>query len=1350
MSANESIFPPPIIRTSEQVIKAPQQEGPLRANRENRLPVDDMASSQRRGARSTKASSVSMDRDRDQNRKRKAGPPVDQPPAHRHRFNQRSNGALKDEAHVHENFKVPQPADYPSLSPLLFRKPKEYIHNKLQRFARVQSSFRNIDRSAVHCALRCVFKDGADPIENIEGEGLNRRAAEQAAYSHLLAHIHQAGMMLDLFGSAKDFQLDRNTLAAEADAKMDIYNYAARFDCLPTIEINHEQKRRAVGKARQVVSATVTLPEQSISVIGRGLDVRSAEIAAAIKFKEAAERFHAQHGSESIIIKDTNSLTTANARQFFDFYKIIHPDSRFELATEALKGSRISGGLTEARAVLNGTLVGSAVQMSSKKRAEDLAYLTAAIAIKKQEPSVYPRFLKAFKAGNGQILKPLAPATLLVERDCLLAMQDTLLSARDAGLPDEVRDIQSDEDKPEARRGGFGRRALEPSEVQSRNTLLQQKFVEYLENPSLTDLRKRRSDLPMNQYLTQVLGQVEQNMYSIIIGATGSGKTTQVPQILLERAISEGEGATCNIICTQPRRIAATSVARRVAEERNENLRDTVGYHVRFDSKIPTYGGGITYCTTGILLQQLQNSPDEVMDRISHLVIDEVHERDILIDFLMIILKKVIAQRLADSKTVPKVVLMSATMDSDLFASYFGSTSGSAEPLPCPTLSVPGRTFPVKERFLEDIMGELTTQYTPAQLSHLKHDRDTRDYTEAEEKFANDNSQNVKRDTDNVSQPEDFAIDWKQERKITSAGTTVTVNEKEEALVPHSLVAAIVAHVIKTTTEGAILVFLPGLDEIVKVNELLTRGPILGTNLNDSSKYKFYLLHSSMPAGQTEVFEPPPPGTRKIILATNIAETSITIPDVQHVIDSGKHREKRYDQARRITQLQCTWISKSNSKQRAGRAGRVQNGNYYALFSNARYQMSRAIGLPEMLRTDLQEICLDIKAQAFKSPVREFLASAIEPPAPEAVDASVNHLIDLDAFTEEENITPLGRLLAALPVHPSLGKMIVLGVMFRCLDPMIVLGAAAAERSLFVQPLEAKRESRQAKLSFVKGSGSDHITLLNAIRELRIIKEEHSEYDMRRYCMDNFIHINAYRTIESTGKQIEDILVESKLIPRISPFERQQYQFGDRTLNENSHSVPFIKALLLAGTHPNLAASTGPRTFRTPGEKNVVLHPGSVNAVGDKGFGARTNPNANHFIYSVLARANDGNSMMLRDSTEVTPLMATLFGGKARLDRNIIELDDWLPFYVRSVDRRAARIIVEFRKALERLYAETFTDLATKRKGREHDDRGRKSYLADEEVRSIFASGLVEIFAQDISPNESIGNGGYGMDRYRR
>ncbi|KAK4696364.1 hypothetical protein P7C71_g1538, partial [Lecanoromycetidae sp. Uapishka_2] len=1189
---------------------------------------------------------------------------------------------------------------------------------------------------------------------------LSNHSAENAAYLHLLCTFHEQGVLAEILDRKSGLnQINRNSrkeaLAEQKDAILDIYNYAARFDTVPRVQVKTDSLR-ARGRTKNVIRVTVELPEQGIKVSAHGGDVDVAERNVGKLFKEEAERYHAERGNEVLIIKDSGALTTDNAFKFLDFYKIIRPGINVEVDAEK-EGSaekKTKGKAPHRMQIkINGEPVGESVEMSNKKNAEGAAFLTAAIALKKKEPEIYPRYIRALKSGNGQILKPVVPVDMPVDEDCSLVMRETLLGARKAGLPDEVEETISEVDASEAQRGG-GRRQLTSEEFQRRNWNLKERFNAYEHDANLSELRNKKAELPMNQYRAKVLDLVNNNVYSIIVGATGSGKTTQVPQILLEEAIANGQGAACNIVCTQPRRIAAISVARRVAIERSERLQESIGYHVRFDAKLPKMGGSVTYCTTGILQQQLQHHPDDVMNNVSHLVIDEVHERDMLIDFLLILLKKNVMRRRAQGKSVPQIVLMSATMDTELFASYFKGEIAGQGPTNCPSLSVPGRTFPVKERYLDEIIKEMTAASPVSQLQAMHMDLESKEFLESEDRFRVQNPTSKSQEISNASTDEVAVIDWKRERTLSADGTSTNIDEKENALIPFGLTACTIAHVAKTTQEGAILVFLPGLAELVKVDNLL-RSNGLGVNFSDESKFKIFMLHSSISASQNTVFDPVPEGCRKVILATNIAETSVTIPDVQYVVDTGKLREKQYDQTRRISSLVCTWISKSNAKQRAGRAGRVQNGNYYALFTKQRYETMRAIGLPELLRVDLQEICLKIKSQALQTPIRDFLAEAIEPPSAKAVDGSVIDLQALDALTDDESITPLGRLLSTLPVHPTLGKMIVLGIIFRCLDPMLVLGAASAERSLFVSPLDARNEAQEAKLSFVEGSGSDHIALLNAVRELRRLRDEEGEQSMKRFAHQNFLHFNAFKTIDATASQIETLLVDAGLIPFTAPYNRSRSQLGDPSLNENSHKTPLIKALALAGFHPNLAVNLGGRAFRTPGEKAAILHPSSVNAPRDKQdknlvkFGAL-------YTYGQMVRSNDGRSIYLRDTTETTPLMATLFGGKLKRNEergSIIEIDNWLPFYVSSSDRRTAKTIIEFRKALERLLTVAFNDLG---KASKRDREGLmvtpRGYLADEKVRELFAGGLVDVLDRDVRTAEAVANRGWsgGVNSSRR
>ena len=1134
--------------------------------------------------------------------------------------------------------------------------------------------------------------------------------------------------------------LDRQTLEDERDAKVDIYNYAARYDSIPQISVKQTRRLRSRGgKLRKVVEVTVGLRDQNITATGRGENLKSAEIAAAIQFKQAAEKYQSEQGNDVLVVRDSSALNTTNVRNFIEYYKIVTPGARIDVEFSELTEHKSLGSIPNvAKVLINGTPVGEPVAMIEKKNAETLAYLTAAIAMKKENPQLFTQFSTALRSSNGDILRPLRPIDMPVDADCVHMMQETLLSVRRAGLPDEQDNLPPDQ--PLFERRARYRKRLTSEEVTRRSQHLATAYKQYQQKPELEELRKKREELPMYQHRAKVIDIVENNTYSIIIGATGSGKTTQVPQILLEEAIKSGTAGSCNIICTQPRRIAATSVAKRVANERAEQLQESVGYHVRFDAKIPQLGGSITYCTTGILLQQLQHSPDEVLNDTTHLIIDEVHERDLLIDFLLIILKKVLVQRSKLGQTTPKVVLMSATIDDELFSSYFKNADTGK---PCPALSVPGRAFPVQEVHLESLMDTLHDKYSDRQLATMRSDIMTKAYQDVEKKFSQANSPLASSLEANASQGNESVINWKEERKISADGVTIVSNDQENALVPLGLVATTIAHIVNTTNEGAILVFLPGLEEMIKVEEMLCRSGIFGIDFQDQSKFTRYMLHSSISTGQTEVFNRVPAGCRKIILATNIAETSITIPEVQYVVDSGKLREKQYNQLSRISKLQCTWISKSNSKQRAGRAGRVQNGYYYALFTKTRYNSMRAVGLPEMLRADLQDTCLDIKAQAFKVPIREFLAEAIEPPAPKAVDASVLNLQALDALTGDEQITPLGRLLASMPVHPALGKMIVLGIIFRCLDPMLLLGAAAGERGIFINPLERRREASAARMSFVLGTGSDHMAFLNAMREMRRIRDNDGVSAMFDFARENFIHIGAFRSVDSAAQQIESILEDAGLVPTTSFVSRGHSEFGHPSLNENSHRTGLIKALVLAGVHPNLAACAGGRTFRTPGEKGALIHPSSVNVPKEKADQERFKYGT-LLSYSTLSSANDSKTIFLRDTTESTPLMVTLFGGRLQISTDsdssnssprIIEVDNWLPFYVQSQNSRAVKTILEFRKALERLLTGAFGDLSKRRA------------LADDPVREMFAEGLVDVLQRDVRTSEATLRKGWGRDR---
>lgn len=1208
-------------------------------------------------------------------------------------------------ASILQSFKFPTQAELPKSPIDLVEDPSKHLARALKSLggredkSKEDNTLLQEGRTSYHRTQRIFKIPGSEDLLAI-GEGRSKAQAAKANSLHALAKLHEAGLLELIWARIEISNKERSD---EKQGIMDVFDYAARHRCIP------EVSTKVCGSINVV---SIEMPEHNISATSKYFGPSEiASIFAVREFKRQAELYQQSQGTGSLVVKDAASLSTSNARQFFDFCKDSNEDVRVSIEINSIANGQ--GGHTATAILQDDTSCPPSPVVRSVDMAEKLGYLIAALTAGKEKPYLLDDFSRALRAGNGQYLGKHRPFDVMVSPQSLQDMRNLsrLVNQERKWSDNDHQHDGSEETSLRMRR----MRALTEIEVARRSALLKQKLEAYRTRPELAQLRQTRSELPMSQFAPQVREIVQNNTYCVIIGATGSGKTTQVPQILLEQAIENGTGAACNIICTQPRRIAATSVAKRVAEERGESLQDTVGHHVRFDAKTPKPGGSILYCTTGILLQQLQHAPDEVFDFVSHLVIDEVHERDMPIDFLLIMLKKTMQARVAQGKKVPQVVLMSATIDAERFANYFKNSLPSGKAADCPTLRVPGRTFPVTERHLEDVVKELEGQYSPADLRLLKLDKPTQQYLDSELEGLKNGV------VGRSSSVEDSVIDWKGQK--AADGDDVLVDTRDDSLVPLGLAATTTAHVVKSTKDGAILVFLPGLEEITKLDQMLRLDMPLGVDFNNPEQFRIFMLHSSIPDSQKTVFNPVPDDCRKIILSTNIAETSVTIPDVQFVIDSGKSREKMYDQMRRITQLQCTWISKSNAKQRAGRAGRVQNGNYYALYTKPRHESLRAIGLPELLRSDLQEICLDVKSQAFKMPVRQFLAEALEPPSPAAVDAAMRSLTALDALTEDEALTPLGRLLASLPVHPALGKMIVLGIIFRCLDPMIILGAAAHERPLFVRPPGLKREVERVRNRFAGSSSSDHIMLLNAFRSAREATRS-SGFRAAEMLGRDFIHHGAFKSISSTAKEIEGILTKAGLIRAHDDIGTPEY--GGAMLNENSNSEEMIKALLVAGLHPNVAVGRNDKYLRTSEEKFTFIHPASVNTSNVA--------KDSLFAYTTLALSTDGHRKNLRETSNVHPLMVLLFGGRISAQKgSLLEMDDWLSFYVKASQREGSGLPVSrpgseicfFHRALWRMLGAAFADLA------------KKESLADDTVREKLASGLARILQREAGQSAS-------------
>eukprot|EP00933_Yihiella_yeosuensis_P000422 TRINITY_DN10064_c3_g1_i1.p1 TRINITY_DN10064_c3_g1~~TRINITY_DN10064_c3_g1_i1.p1 ORF type:complete len:1136 (+),score=282.77 TRINITY_DN10064_c3_g1_i1:138-3545(+) len=625
--------------------------------------------------------------------------------------------------------------------------------------------------------------------------------------------------------------------------------------------------------------------------------------------------------------------------------------------------------------------------------------------------------IKVVKEPDGSLARAASTQTSLSKerREAREAMQQSLLDAipKDMNRPWEDPRPEPGERTIAQALKGLGQTSYELPEWKK---LYIGKSVSYGQR-SNKPMKEQRETLPIFKLRNELLQAIHDNQVLIVIGETGSGKTTQMTQYVAEA----GYTSRGVIGCTQPRRVAAMSVAKRVAEEYGCRLGQEVGYAIRFED-LTGPDTLIKYMTDGMLLREILN--DDMVSKYSVIMLDEAHERTISTDVLFGLLKKAIKKR----KEL-KVIVTSATLDAEKFSSYFFNSH---------IFTIPGRTFPVEILYSKD----------PEQ-----------DYVEA------------------------------------------------------ALMTVLQIHL--TEPSGDVLVFLTGQEEIDTACQILHERM---QKLEAMAPPPLIILpvYSALPSEmQTMIFEPPPPGCRKCIVATNIAEASLTIDGIFFVVDPGMSKMKMYNAKTGMDSLLITPISQANARQRAGRAGRTGPGKCYRLYTEMAYRNEMlATSVPEIQRTNLENVVLLLKAMG----INDMLGfDFMDAPPVETMINSMESLWTLGSLDDEGMLTHLGRKMAEFPMEPQLSKMLLTSIDLRCSDEIMTVVAMLSVQNVFYRPKDKQAMADQKKAKFHQPEG-DHCTLLEVYKTWA-----HNLFS-NPWCYENFIQARALRRSQDVRKQMIGLL----------------------------------------------------------------------------------------------------------------------------------------------------------------------------------------------------------------------------------
>jgi ATP-dependent helicase HrpA len=649
--------------------------------------------------------------------------------------------------------------------------------------------------------------------------------------------------------------------------------------------------------------------------------------------------------------------------------------------------------------------------------------------------------------------------------------------------------------------------------LKHQSTLEQNSFMSLLEHcenrisRSIEKVQQRRQrvpkidfpdTLPVARKLEVIQQAIKAHQVIIVAGETGSGKTTQLPKI----ALSVGRGVFGQIAHTQPRRLAARSVAERIADELHSQLGEAVGYKVRFNDKSrdETY---IKLMTDGILLAETQH--DRLLNHYDTIIIDEAHERSLNIDFLLGYIKQLLPKR-ADLK----VIITSATIDTDRFSSFFSNA---------PVIEVSGRTYPVEVRYRA--------------LSDKEQDADT---------FTNTIGDSI-------------------------AGKT---RESVEKSVVEGVLDAV--DELSTEPEGDILVFLPGEREIRETAEALRKHHPTHTEI-----LPLYARLSH--AEQSRIFASHP--GRRIILATNVAETSLTVPGIRYVIDTGLVRMSRYSIRHKIQRLPIEKVSQASARQRSGRCGRVSKGIAIRLYSEQDHDQRPAFTEPELLRTNLAQVILQMLSLSLGD-INAF--PFIEPPSSKLINDGFLLLEQLEAINTQRQLTAMGRSLARFSVDPKIARVIIAAEKSNVLSEILVIAAALSCQEPRERPVDKQQAADEKHAQFVSKK-SDFITYLNLWFLYEQQRKHLSQSKLRKYCKSNFLSYMRMREWRELYQQLYTQAKESGFSFNVLDYHPPE--------DEEQLNYMAIHQCLLSGFLANVAYKEDKTAYLGTRGMRLAIFPGS-------------------------------------------------------------------------------------------------------------------------------------------------------------